>query len=297
MRFITFVKDNIESIGVLTEDSNLILDLSNTKELNHYGNMLNFIKNCKDETIGLINHYLCKANDSKLFVKKEDVKLISPIPTPLRNIICLGLNYYDHALESQKFKGNSFTLPEAPVYFSKMASNIIASEEAIKSHQELTNQLDYEVELAVIIGKEGSNILKERAEEYIFGYSILNDITARDLQKKHTQWLKGKSLDTFSIMGPCITHKSSIPFPVHLNIQSSVNGEIRQNSNTSKLIFDIPTIISDLSQGVTLRAGDIIATGTPAGVGMGFQPPRFLMAGDEVICSIEKIGSITNTVI
>lgn len=162
--------------------------------------------------------------------------------------------------------------------------------------KDYSHNFDYEVELAVIIGKDGKDIPFEEAEDYIFGYTIGNDITVRDIQKKHIQWFKGKSLDTCTSIGPYIVHKSAIPFPVDLDISSKVNGEIRQKSNTKDLIFDIPTIISDLSKGLTLRAGDIILTGTPAGVGAGFKPPKYLKPGDIVECYIEKIGSLTNII-
>ncbi|SCY03094.1 fumarylacetoacetate hydrolase family protein [Alkaliphilus peptidifermentans] len=294
MRFVTFIQNNKEKVGVHV-DNDLILDLSLIDGIKSSANMLEFISGFNQEILEIINWFLEEENTSS-YIKAEDIKVISPIPKPLRNIICLGLNYHDHVLESQQFKGNNFTIPDAPVYFSKMAAYSIGSGEEIISYKELTNQLDYEVELAVIIGKDGSNIPIERADEYIFGYSILNDVTARDLQKKHTQWLKGKSLDTFSVLGPCITHKSAIPFPLQLNLETTVNGELRQSSNTNKLIFDIPHIINDLSKGITLKAGDIIATGTPAGVGMGFQPPKFLKSGDIISCTIEKIGTLTNTV-
>jgi len=188
-------------------------------------------------------------------------------------------------------------IPEFPIYFTKVASPAIGSEENIKFSNDVTTQVDYEVELAIVIGKEGFNIKPEKAEEYIFGYTIINDVSARDLQGKHTQWFKGKSLDTFCPMGPCIVHKNEIPLPMELNIKCSINGELRQNSNTKNLIFDIPYIISDLSKGLTLKPGDIISTGTPSAVGMGFQPPKVLKNGDVVECYIENIGELVNEVI
>ena len=167
----------------------------------------------------------------------------------------------------------------------------------IQSHPGLVERLDYEAELAVIIGKTGRNIKPEEVEDYIFGYSVFNDVTARGIQKQHVQWLRGKSLDGYSVMGPAIVHKSQLPFPQELDISCHVNGELRQQSNTRLLIADIPTIISELSQGMTLEAGDIIATGTPAGVGLSFDPPRFLKAGDEVICTVEKVGQLKNRIL
>jgi 2-keto-4-pentenoate hydratase/2-oxohepta-3-ene-1,7-dioic acid hydratase in catechol pathway len=156
--------------------------------------------------------------------------------------------------------------------------------------------VDYEAELALIIGKKGKDIAPEDAEQYVFGYTVINDVSARDLQKRHEQWFKGKNLDTFCPMGPCLIEKDDLPYPPELDIRCTVNGEIRQDSNTRKLIFDIPTIISDLSKGMTLLPGDIISTGTPSGVGVGFTPPRFLADGDRIECRIEGIGTLSNQV-
>jgi 2-keto-4-pentenoate hydratase/2-oxohepta-3-ene-1,7-dioic acid hydratase in catechol pathway len=156
--------------------------------------------------------------------------------------------------------------------------------------------LDYEAELAVVIGKEGINISKENAEDYIFGYTIGNDVSARDLQKFHSQWFKGKSLSTHCPIGPWIVHKSQLPLPLELPIRSYVNNVLRQEANTRDMIFDIPTIISDLSKGYPLKPGDIILTGTPAGVGMAMDPPQYLKDGDVMLCEIEKIGFLVNTI-
>ena len=294
MLFTTFISNGRERIGVLKESTNMILDLSSISELKHLSSMVELIQADNSIVEGIKLHLESATADT--LISLDEVKLLSPIPRPIRDVICLGLNYKEHAAESKSFTNEQKEAIAHPIYFSKMASYIIGPEEGIESHSNITEELDYEVELAVIIGKEGTNISKEEAEEYIFGYSILNDISARNLQKRHSQWLKGKSLDTHTVMGPYIAHKSAIPFPVKLNLSSSINGELRQNSNTSKLIFDIPYIISDLSQGLTLKCGDIIATGTPAGVGMGFNPPKYLKKGDMVSCTIEKIGTISNYV-
>ena len=183
------------------------------------------------------------------------------------------------------------------IYFSKRACRITGPDEPITSHPGLDQQMDYEAELAVIIGKAGRDIAPEDAEDYIFGYAVFNDVTARAIQKKHVQWLRGKSLDGYAVMGPSIVHKSLLPFPLELDLSCHVNGELRQQSNTRLLIADLPTIISELSEGMTLEPGDIIATGTPAGVGMGFDPPRFLKSGDEVVCTIEGVGSLRNAIL
>jgi 2-keto-4-pentenoate hydratase/2-oxohepta-3-ene-1,7-dioic acid hydratase in catechol pathway len=225
----------------------------------------------------------------------EKVKLLAPIPAPARNIVCLGKNYQAHA---EELKGQIFSdrLPEHPIYFTKPDHTVIGTEETILLHSHTTSKVDYEVELAVIIGKRGMDIPIEKAVDYIFGYTVANDVSARDLQHEHTQWYKGKSLTTHCPMGPWIVHKSALPSPLALELKCYVNGEPRQQGNTRDLIFDIPTIISDLSRGYELRPGDVILTGTPSGVGMGFDPPKYLKAGDRVTCQIEKIGILTNPV-
>ncbi len=227
----------------------------------------------------------------------SDVTLCSPIPNPRQDIICLGINYTAHAEESARYKNEAFG-GERPyaVYFSKRVLEANFDGGIIPSYEGLVDSLDYEVELAVIIGKKAKNISENDAKNHIFGYTILNDISARNLQTRHKQWYFGKSLDGFTPMGPCIVTSDEISFPPRLSIQSRVNGELRQDSNTDMLIFGISHVISELSQGMSLPPGTIIAMGTPAGVGMGFTPPKFLTSGDEIRCTIEKIGSLTNTV-
>jgi 2-keto-4-pentenoate hydratase/2-oxohepta-3-ene-1,7-dioic acid hydratase in catechol pathway len=229
-------------------------------------------------------------------VPLSEVTLEAPIPNPKRDIICLGLNYHEHALEYTAAMEKAKNVPQYPIVFSKATTTVIGTDQKIKSHRHVTNQIDYEAELAIVIGKEGTNIPEEEAYDYILGYTIINDVTARDLQKRHNQWFLGKGLDTFGPMGPYLVTADEIPTPVHLNIQCRVNGEIRQNSNTKFLIFDIPTIIKTVSAGITLQPGDIIATGTPKGVGIGFEPPRFLQEGDVVEVEIEKLGVLRNTI-
>jgi 2-keto-4-pentenoate hydratase/2-oxohepta-3-ene-1,7-dioic acid hydratase in catechol pathway len=225
-----------------------------------------------------------------------DVELVAPIPHPRRNIICLGKNYRDHVKEAAALGDQESGVPTAPIYFSKMVDRVRGSTEAIPAHADVTKMLDYEAELAVIIGKEGHDIDPARVPDSIFGYSVLNDVTARDLQKKHEQWFKGKSLDGGCAMGPVIVTADEIAYPPVLDIVCTVNGEVRQNASTSQLIFDITDIISDFSKGLTLMPGDIISTGTPAGVGMGFHPFKWLKAGDVVECSIGRIGTLVNKI-
>ena len=202
-----------------------------------------------------------------------------------------------HAEESARYKKEAFG-GERPfaVYFSKRVSEATGTGAAIPSHKELVQDLDYEAELAVIIGKDAKNVPVSEVKNYIFGYTVINDVSARTLQTRHKQWYFGKSLDGFLPMGPCIVTAEEFPYPPRLSIQSRVNGELRQDSSTELMIFGIDHVVSELSAGMTLKAGTIIATGTPAGVGMGFDPPRFLKPGDVVECSIEGIGTLVNRV-
>lgn len=228
-------------------------------------------------------------------------KLLAPIPVPRRNIFCVGKNYHEHAKE---FANSGFdtsatkgeVAPAAPVVFTKAPSTVVADNDTVKSFAGVTAQLDYEAELAVIIGKPGLGIKKADALNHVWGYAIFNDVTARDLQQKHRQWFLGKSMDTFGPLGPWIVTADEVGDPTNLNLKCWINGELRQDANTSDLIFDIPTIIETISAGMTLQPGDIIATGTPAGVGIGFNPPKFLKSGDEMKISIDKLGTLTNRV-
>ncbi len=222
----------------------------------------------------------------------------SPIPFPRQDIICLGINYAAHAEESARFKKEAFERNRAyPVYFSKRVNEAVPDGGNVSGHFNLTSQLDYEAELAVILNKDACDVPAAEAADYIFGYTILNDISAREVQTLHKQWYFGKSLDSFTPIGPWIVTKDEFDNPPVLPIRSYVNGELRQNSDTGMLLFSIPQIIEELSSGMTLKAGTIISTGTPAGVGMGFTPPRFLKAGDVVTCEIEGIGRLTNSIV
>lgn len=295
MKFISYIYDGREDYGILDKGS--IVPMASL--LGHLGkaipeNLLEFIRIYSDSLIKDFEVVLSTEDIEK--IPYDDVKVTAPIPSPRRNVFCLGKNYKDHALEMKGFTDVKTDIPEYPIYFTKVADPCIGHMDKVIVPKGYTEKVDYEVELAIIIGKDGKDIPKEKAEEYIFGYTIANDISARDIQTKHSQWFKGKSLDTFTPVGPYIVHKAQIGFPVELDISCKVNGELRQNSNTKHLIFDIPYIISDLSKGLTLRAGDIILTGTPAGVGMGFDPPKLLKSGDVVECYIEKIGTLTNII-
>lgn len=229
----------------------------------------------------------------------SDVVLRSPVPRPRRNIFCVGKNYHDHAREfaasgfdSSAAKG---AIPTAPIVFSKVPESVIAVNEPIRIDRSVSEAVDYEVELAVIIGKAGRNIAREQAMSHVWGYTIVNDVTARDLQGHHSQWLIGKSQDTFCPMGPWAATVDSLELE-DCSIRLWVNDELRQESNTGSLIFDVPEIIRSTSNGITLQPGDVIATGTPAGVGIGFDPPRYLVHGDSVRLEIDGIGSLQNPV-
>ena len=229
-------------------------------------------------------------------VPLEDVTLLAPIPRPRQDVICLGMNYRDHEKEAARYDAEAFTKEKpAAVYFSKRVSRAGDPDGTIPRYKGLVERLDYEAELAVIIGKTARNVKAEEAGAYIFGYTVLNDVSARDLQTGHKLWYFGKGLDGFTPMGPCILTADETAFPPALEISCAVNGEERQHSNTSLLIHGIPEIIEELSAGMTLLPGTVIATGTPAGVGMGFEPPRFLEAGDVVECTIQNIGTLRST--
>ena len=226
-----------------------------------------------------------------------DVRILSPIPHPRQDLICLGINYSDHAKEAESFDKEAFTKdrPE-PIFFSKRVTYSQGTQDVIPLHEDICDSLDYEAELAVVIGKDAYKVKAEEALDHIFGYTIVNDVSARNLQTKHKQWYFGKSLDGFTPMGPCIVSKDEFDGIPELDIKTYVNGELRQSSNTRNLITGIPEIIEVLSAGMTLSAGTVIATGTPSGVAMGMDPPVFLKDGDEVICEIEGIGRLVNRV-
>lgn len=228
----------------------------------------------------------------------SDHKIIAPIPLPVRNIFCVGKNYYEHAHE---FAASGFdssaaqgAIPKAPIVFSKVPQCVIGPGDAIEIDPGVSEAVDYEVELAVIIGRGGRRITRANALQHIWGYTIVNDVTARDLQGRYSQWLIGKSQDTFCPMGPFAVTADSIDLG-DTTVKTWVNGELRQNSNTKDLIFDVPTLIETISAGLTLLPGDIIATGTPVGVGIGFKPPRYLRVGDVVRLEISGIGVLENS--
>jgi len=294
MKFLNFVHDGKQQIGFLSHDEKMVLRVSDVLGHDRYTDMNSLIEQVTDAEMAILLQ--ARVGQEGLGIEVGEITYLSPIVRPKHDIICVGVNYASHRMETTGTLSASLATQERPVYFSKRTTRILGHEEAIHGFFDLDADLDYEVELAVIIGKEGSNIAKENVEEYIFGYSIFNDVSSRRLQREHLQWYKGKSLDTYSVLGPVIVHKLAFAYPPVVEIESRVNGEVRQHSTTNLLIHDIATIISDFSQGITLEPGDIIATGTPAGVGMGFKPPRFMKKGDVVECEIKGIGVLRNRV-
>ena len=304
MRFYSYKSDE-HSEAILGVESPI-----NNKELlplEQFGyttnDMAEFIKNITAEELVKLNTIILnisgESNRSVInTVEKKSTLTCAPIIYPAQDIICLGINYVEHAKESAKFKKEVFGGDRPfPIYFSKRVDEAVADGGEIPAYVGLVDSLDYESELAVIIGKDAKNVSEEEAFDYIFGYTIVNDVSARNLQSRHSQWYLGKSLDGFTPMGPCIVTKDEFDMPPKVAVRSYVNGELRQNSNSELLITGIAHIIAELSSGMTLKAGTIISTGTPSGVGMGFVPPRFLKIGDVVVCEIEGIGSISNVVV
>ena len=225
------------------------------------------------------------------------VTLLAPIPRPRQNVVCVGLNYVAHANESDRARGREPKLPSAPVFFTKAITAVANPHSEFLLDPQVTAQLDYEAELAFVIGRSGKNIPRSEALGYVFGYMVGNDISARDLQSQHQQFFKGKSLDGSCPLGPWIVTADEIPDPVALTVRLRVNGEQRQEGSVSDLIFDVPTLIEYLSLGATLEAGTIICTGTPSGVGLGYTPPNYLKAGDVVEAEIDTIGALRTHIV
>ena len=225
-------------------------------------------------------------------------RLLAPIPRPRKNVFALGLNYKEHIAEGARARGSEMKLPEYPVFFSKVTTSVIGPEEPIPFDGRLSERWDWEVELAVVIGRAGRDIKAGQALEHVFGYTVLNDVSVRDVQRMHgNQFFRGKSIDGTCPIGPWIVTRDEVPDPHHLRVTTRVNGITKQDSNTSYMIFDIPTTIESLSAGMTLEPGDIIATGTPDGVGFARNPPEFLKPGDVVEVAVEGIGTLRNPIV
>jgi 2-keto-4-pentenoate hydratase/2-oxohepta-3-ene-1,7-dioic acid hydratase in catechol pathway len=228
---------------------------------------------------------------------QAQAQLLAPLPALIRNAFCVGRNYVDHIKEGAAVRNVEAQLPQAPQFFTKATHTLIGPGVDVRLDERVTRRLDYEVELALVIGRGGRDIAAEHAFEHIFGYSIANDVTARDLQRRHDQWFKGKSLDTTLPLGPWIVDAQEIGDPATLELTMSVNGEERQRARVAQMIFDIPTLLAQLSAGLTLEPGDVIATGTPSGVGFAMQPPQYLKDGDLMVARIDRIGELRNRVV
>lgn len=279
MRYYTIFYDNTEKVAA-SKDGITLFILDEYKDMNE----LILLGGIKD----------IPANAKQV---SGNYSILSPIPRPKQDVLCLGINYAAHALEAEKFSNEAFGGDRPyPIFFSKRVNYSQGTNAPIPRYENLVDSLDYECELGVIIGKDAKDIKKDQASDYIFGYTIINDVSARNLQTRHKQWYFGKSLDGFTPMGPCIISADEVSFPPKLNISCKINGELRQNSSTDCLITGIAQILEILSEGMTLLAGTIIATGTPAGVGMGMNPPTFLNKGDVIECEIEKIGILKNSI-
>jgi 2-keto-4-pentenoate hydratase/2-oxohepta-3-ene-1,7-dioic acid hydratase in catechol pathway len=285
MKFATFVHGGRDHIGVVDEAGARLHPVSAAKDM-----------------LDLVERYEALKGELKpegSGIPLSEVQLKAPIPLPRRNVICVGKNYREHAkefshsgFEAGAVKGAE--IDEYPAVFTKLPSSVAGPGATVSLHSHITASVDYEAELALIVGKGGRDIAKADAYKHVFGYTIVNDVTARDRQRNHKQWFLGKALDGFCPMGPWIVTADEVD-PENLDVKCWVNGELRQNANTSDLIFDIPTLIATISAGLSLQAGDIVATGTPAGVGIGFNPPKFLKAGDVVRIAISGIGDLENT--
>jgi 2-keto-4-pentenoate hydratase/2-oxohepta-3-ene-1,7-dioic acid hydratase in catechol pathway len=293
MRLVTFTREGrlTQEVGALAADG-AVLDFAAAEPALRGQTMLTLAA-AEPALIAMLRAALPKAP------KVAGARLRAPIPRPPKNVFCVGKNYHEHAKE---FAGSGFdggakdVVPPFPVVFSKPHTAIIAQGEPILGDLDPTGGLDYEGELAVVIGQGGRGIAKADALKHVFGYTIVNDVTARHLQKRHSQWILGKGLDTFCPMGPAILTADEVPDPTKLMLSTFVNGERRQHATVADLIFDIPTLIEAISAAITLEPGDVIATGTPVGVGIGFSPPKFLQKGDVIRIEVPGIGTLENAV-
>jgi 2-keto-4-pentenoate hydratase/2-oxohepta-3-ene-1,7-dioic acid hydratase in catechol pathway len=286
MRIATFVLNGRREVGLVSADGKTVTPLALTAEE---------VRRGAQALIDLVvaGKSLPEAAGSP--VQISDVSLEAPLPLPRRNVWCVGRNYHAHAkeLSASVFKDNDAN-PEAwPIVFTKVPECVVGPFDNVQVPVGVSDQIDYEAELAVVIGTGGKNIAKDNALKHVFGYTVVNDVTARDVQMRHQQWDMGKSFDTFCPMGPWIVSADEFD-GTKTRVRCWVNGELRQDGPTENMIFDIPTLIETISRGITLYPGDVIATGTPAGVGMGMKPPRYLRAGDVVKVDIEGLGAIEN---
>jgi len=290
MKLVTYSYQGTEQVGVIGTDLNKVVPVSTLGY--DVADMNEFI----DRLGGQLPTFLLEKADAAEGVALSDCRLLAPIKHPRQDVLCLGVNYYEHKIESMEYDIQYNGNMTKTVYFSKRVNETVNPGDSIDSHSDFVECLDYEVELAVILSKDAKNVTPETAEECILGYTILNDMSARDLQAAHQQWYFGKSLDEFTPMGPWIVTRDEFEWLPKIGVRSYVNGELRQNSNTELMMTSISDALCQLTRGMTLKAGTIIATGTPSGVGMGFKPPKFMSPGDVVRCEIDGIGTLENTI-
>jgi len=294
MRIATCIHNNLVHLAVVQDNS--VLFPENCKDWpGGINSMLELIDSGR-ESLHNLRKIISQANPDQ-WLPVSQVELISPIPRPRQNIMCLGWNYIEHVEETSGKELEAPKLPKYPIIFTKAASSMNGPYADIPVDLEVSDKMDWEVELAVIIGKTAEKVSRDSALDYVFGYSIINDVSARDIQKRHKQFFVGKSFTGACPMGPWIVTSDEIADPQNLNLSSRVNGESKQDSNTKYQIFDVASVIETLSKGMTLEPGDIIATGTPSGVGYVRNPPEYLMPGDVVECEIEGIGKISNPIV
>ncbi len=291
MKLVTYYYKNEVKVGIIGSDAGKIVP---TSELGYQAtDMTAFIS----ELGGVISPDLLNRVDATQGIPLEQCKLLAPIKYPAQDVICLGCNYVEHRNETDTQLNITFDIEkEDTIYFGKRVNEAVDPYGFIDGHFDIVERLDYEVELAAILGKDAKNVTREDAEDYVIGYTILNDISARDIQSKHQQWYFGKSMDEFTPIGPWIVTKDELGWKPSVGIRSFVNGELRQDATTDMMIKDVDEVIAELSKGMTLKAGTIIALGTPAGVGAAQNPPQFMKTGDVIRCEIDGIGVLENTV-
>jgi 2-keto-4-pentenoate hydratase/2-oxohepta-3-ene-1,7-dioic acid hydratase in catechol pathway len=299
MKLLTYkTADTEPRLGFL--HNNLIIDMEDFGDISNFplpNDMLDLI-DMGIEIIDELNELVAETPENffeEISYDLQEVTILAPIEKPRKNIIGIGLNYTEHVAESARTLDTTGKLPQKPIIFSKPPTTVTATHTEIIKNTQLTEQLDWEVELAVVIGKKGKYVPKADAMDYVFGYTVINDISARDCRREG-QWIVSKGQDTFAPMGPYLVTKDEIENPHHLNLSLTVNGVEKQNSNTQFLLFNINDLIEDLSTVFTLEPGDIIATGTPSGVGAGRSPQEWLYDGDVVEATVEGIGTLVNTV-
>ena len=297
MKLLTYRAEDRERIAVLANSGEALIPIYKVLGTPENMTMTEFIEVHTEQMLGALRG--AAAEESSAFaIPVGNVEICAPITRPIHDILCVGVNYASHLEETRRgLKKKDFQRPAHTIYFSKRACRISGPEDQVCLRDDLDPEMDYEVELAVIIGKRAKDLSPEETEDAIFGYSVFNDFSSRTLQRDHKQWLRGKSLDGYTAMGPVILTKDELPYPIEVDVICSVNGEERQHSNTSLLLNGVPGILSDLSGGTTLEPGDIIATGTPSGVAMGMEEPKYLRKGDAVTCKIPEIGELTNYIV